>query len=362
MNSFTQTRRRTSRMTDPYARYALRDDRAPAGDLRRDEFEGEVNALWFTPQVDRKAMKALMKRTDAESLWNYGLWLALMAVTGVGGYLTWGTVWAAPWFLAYGILYSTSDHRAHELSHGTPFKTRWLNEALYHLNAFMTLHEGHYWRWSHTRHHTHTVIVGQDPEIAVPRPANRLNVLLDFFFLRSGPVQIAHICWHATGRLIEQGHHFIPDSERAKVVWSSRAYVLVFALTIGACVWAQSLLPAMYIVLPRFYGCFFAQLFNVTQHAGLAEDVHDHRLNTRTFVTNPVFQWLYCNMNFHIEHHTCPMVPWHRLPALHVAIRDQCPPVYPSVWAAWAEVWPALTVQARDARHQVNRPLPGVTA
>jgi fatty acid desaturase len=345
-------------MLDPYARYALRDDKAPTGDLRREEFAGEVNALWFTPQVDRKLMKALMKRTDAESLRNYGLWLALMVLTGVGGYLSWGTLWAVPCFMAYGVLYSTSDHRAHELSHGTPFKTRWLNESLYHLNAFMTLHEGYYWRWSHTRHHTHTTLVGKDPEIAVPRPANRLNVLLDFFYLRSGPVQIMNICRNASGRIIETGLHFIPESERGKVVMASRLYVLIFIATIVACAATQSILPAMYLVLPRFYGCFFAQLFNITQHAGLAEDVHDHRLNTRTFVTNPVFQWLYSNMNFHIEHHTSPMVPWHRLPELHAAIKDQCPPVYPSVWAAWAEVWPALRQQAHDVSYQVQRPLP----
>ncbi|MEY2894101.1 MAG: hypothetical protein RJA98_4009 [Pseudomonadota bacterium] len=344
--------------TDVYARYALRDDAAPQGDLRREEFENEVSAEWFTPKVDRKLLKSLMKRTDAESLWNYGLWLTLMVASGVGGYLTWGTWAAVPFFFVYGVLYATSDHRAHELSHGTPFKTRWLNEGLYHLNAFMGLHEGFFWRWSHTRHHTHTVIVGKDPEIAVPRPANRLNVLLDFFMLRSAPIQIVNICRNATGFIVPVGEHFIPESERGKVVWASRAYVLIFAAVIYACIHTQSILPAMYVVLPRLYGGFFAQLFNVTQHAGLAENVHDHRLNCRTFVGNRLFQWLYCNMNYHIEHHSFPMVPWHRLPELHAAIKDQCPPVYPSVWAAWAEVLPALAKQSRDASYQINRPLP----
>jgi fatty acid desaturase len=345
-------------MADVYARYALRDDSAPAGDLRREEFETEVSAQWFTPQVDRKLMKSLIKRTDAPALFNYGLWLALMAASGVGGYLTWGTWWAVPFFAVYGILYSTSDHRAHELSHGTPFKTRWLNEMFYHLNAFMTFHEGFYWRWSHTRHHTHTMILGKDPEIAVPRPANRLNVLLDFFFVKSGPIQILNICKNATGHLIEPAAHFIPESERYKVVWSSRIYVLVWLALIAACVASQSILPAMYLVLPRFYGCFIAQWLNVTQHAGMAEDVHDHRLNTRTVMTNPVFEWLYCNMNYHIEHHTFPMVPYHRLPQLHQMIKLQCPPVYPSSWVAWVELWAALKVQTTDISYQVNRPLP----
>ncbi|MEY4882731.1 MAG: hypothetical protein RIS34_585 [Pseudomonadota bacterium] len=345
-------------MSDVYARYALRDDKLPLGDLRREEFEGEVNAVWFTPRIDRKQLKALMKRSNGTAAFNYGLWLALMALSGWLGYLNWGSLAAVPCFLVYGILYSTSDHRAHELSHGTPFKTRWVNEAFYHLNAFMGLHEGFFWRWSHTRHHTHTIIVGKDPEIAVPRPPQRLHILLDFFFLRSGVIQIVNICQNATGRIVKAGEHFIPASDRSKVVWASRVYVLVFALVIAACWHFETILPAMYVVLPRFYGGVLAQLFNVTQHAGLAEDVYDHRQSCRTVRMNPVFQWLYCNMNFHMEHHIFPMVPYHRLAELHAAIRDQSPPVYSSVWAAWGEIWTALDKQTRDAAYFVSRPLP----
>ncbi len=347
---------------DPYARYTLRGEADTAGDLTRDSFEGRVSEEWFTPKIDRKLLKQLMKRSDAASLRNYGVWLALMVATGVAGYLTWGTLWAVLPFAAYGVLYSTSDHRAHELSHGTPFKTRWLNEALYHLTGFMTLHEGYYWRWSHSRHHTHTIIVGRDPEIAFPRPVRLRHAVLDLFFLRSGLGQIVNICRNATGHLTEAGEHFIPAQERSKAIWSSRAYVLIFGGVIGSCVYAGSILPAMFIVLPRFYGGFMAQIFNVTQHAGLAENVHDHRLNTRTFHTNALFRWLYCNMNYHIEHHIFPMVPYHALPALHDAVGSQCPAPYPSLWAAYREVLPALWRQSRDASYSVARRVPATQA
>jgi fatty acid desaturase len=347
-----------STSSSPFNRYALQGDTTTTGDLRREAFETEVSARWFTPQLDRKLMKQLMKRSDAESLWNYGLWVVLMVASGAAGFYTWGTWWALPCFLVYGVLYSTGDHRAHELSHGTPFKTRWLNEALYHVCGFMTLHEGHYWRWSHTRHHTHTIIVGKDPEIAFPRPVSRLHAALDFFNLHAGPIQIRNICMQALGRITPDGEHFIPETERGKVVNSARIFVLVFVAVIAVCWYFHSILPAMYIVLPRFYGGFLAQFFNITQHAGLAEDVYDHRLNTRTFTTNPVFQWLYSNMNYHIEHHMHPMVPWHQLPKLHEAIKNQCPPVYTSVWQAWAEVLPAINQQAKDPSFQVDRALP----
>lgn len=332
-----------------------------AGDitsLTNDRFEREVEAEWFSAGVDRKKMKQLMKREDSPSLRHFGIWLALLFSAGAGAVLTWGTWWCVPFFLVYGVMYSMSDPHAHELSHGTPFKTRWINEALYHLNAFMTLHEGYYWRWSHTRHHTDTLLVGRDPEIAVMAPPNVTNMLLDVFFLRSGIVQIGNVFRHALGRIMGDGDHFIPAVERPKVIWNSRLYVAIFLATVAACVAWQTVLPALLIVAPRFYGGFLAQLFNVTQHAGLREDFRDHRQNTRTFYANPVFRFLYMNMNYHIEHHMFPMVPWHRLPELHALIKDQCPPAYPSVWACYRDIIPALLKQLRDPAYYIRRPLP----
>lgn len=338
--------------------YALAGDAAGASSLMRDDFEGRVEAQWFSATVDRKRMKALMKRSDGPALVHFGLWIGLMVVSGAAAALTWGSWRCVPCFAVYGTLYAGADHRAHELSHGTPFRTRWINELFYHLAGFMTLHEGYYWRWSHTRHHTDTVIVGRDPEIAVPRPPSLLGVLADFFFLKSGAVQLANILRNATGRLNQTGRHFIPEDEVGKVVWSSRGYVAIFLATGAAC-WAMgSILPAMLVVLPRFYGGPLPQLFNITQHAGLAEDVHDHRLNTRTFLTNPVFRFLYVNMNYHIEHHMFPMVPYHALPQLHEMIKDQCPAPYPSVWACWREIVPALLRQKRDPAWCVERMAP----
>jgi fatty acid desaturase len=339
--------------------YSLKGSSDGAAEITDEVFEDRVEAEWFSCKVNRKELKQLMRRSDAISLRHFGLWLGLLLISGVAGYLTWGTLWAIPAFAVYGVLYAAADHRAHELSHGTPFKTRWLNEALYHLCAFMTLHEGYHWRWSHSRHHTHTITVGRDPEIAVPRPPDLLGIVLDLFDLKHGVKQIGSIFRNAIGNLTEEGRHFIPESERRKVVWSSRAYVAVMVGTVAWCVAIGSILPAMFIVLPRFYGGPLTQLFNLTQHAGLDEDVYDHRLNTRTVYMNPVFSFLYINMNYHIEHHMFPTVPFYVLPKLHEMIKDQCPPAYPSLLAAYREIIPALRHQRQDPSYFVQRQLPG---
>ncbi|MBX6322003.1 MAG: fatty acid desaturase, partial [Rhodospirillaceae bacterium] len=232
------------------------------------------------------------------------------------------------------------------------------NEVFYHLSSFMCLREAYLWRWSHARHHTHTIIVGRDPEIQVPRPANLAAVLLDFFYIVGGWGELKRIALHAAGVITQGPRDFMPPSEQRKMVWSSRVYMGIIG---GAILWsalAATPLPVLMIVLPRFYGGWLHQLCGLTQHAGLAENVRDHRLNTRTVYMNPVWRFLYMNMNYHLEHHMFPMVPFHALPRLHAAIRDQCPPPYRGLVAAYREIVPTLIRQARDPEHFVLRPLP----
>jgi fatty acid desaturase len=64
-------------------------------------------------------------------------------------------------------------------------------------------------------------------------------------------------------------------------------------------------------------------------------------------------------MNYHMEHHMFPMVPFHALPKLHAAIRNDCPEPYPSLWAAYREIVPTLLRQRKDPEYFVRRHLPG---
>ena len=250
--------------------YALVGEADNARSLDESCFEDEVEDQWFSATVPRRQMKSLMRRTNREAAIHFGIWGALLIGSGTGAVLTWGSWWTVPFLLVYGVMYSMSDHQAHETSHGTPFRTRWLNDVLYWLNGFMTLHEPYYWRWSHTRHHTDTLHVGRDPEIAVMSPADLARLFLDFFFIVSGWVQIRNICRHALGRIEGDGEHFIPEGERRKVIWNSRAFVAVFGATVVAAVVWQSWLPILLVVTPRFYGGFFPQFFNITQACGAA--------------------------------------------------------------------------------------------
>ena len=300
-----------------------------------------------------------MRRTDGSAIRDTLLWFALIIGSGAAAYWTWGTWWCVPAFFVYGTLYgSTSDSRWHECGHRTAFKTVWMNDAVYYIASFMVLREATAWRWSHARHHTDTIIVGRDLEIAVPRPPNIPALCLKLFALPSGLRELAKIARHCLGRLNAMEKDYIPAPEQHKVVWEARVYVAIYAATLTCAIVTQSILPLMFIGLPSFYGAWLMVVFGLTQHAGLAEDVLDHRLNCRTVYMNPVFRYLYWNMNYHVEHHMFPLVPYHALPALHETLKSDMPPAYRGLWDAYCEIIPTLLRQAKDPSYFVKRPLP----
>lgn len=337
-----------------------RDYSLTGPEAARAQERGLASAQWYACPVPRKEMKEMMRRKDGPAIRDTILWFAILGVSGaLGGYF-WGTWWAVPCFLVYGIIYGgSSDSRWHECGHGTAFRTDWMNRVLYNIACFMVLREPTVWRWSHTRHHTDTIIVGRDPEIASPRPPPVWALLLNVFTLINAWILAKKLVAHASGRLLPDEALYVPEMERQKVYRTARIWLAIYAAVVVTCVATGSFLPAMYIGLPSLYGAPVVLFFGLTQHAGLAEDVLDHRLNSRTVYMNPVFRFLYWNMNYHVEHHMFPMVPYHALPKLHAAVKADCPEPYPSTWAAYREIFGALGRQLREPGYFVRRQLPG---
>ena len=94
------------------------------------------------------------------------------------------------------------------------------------------------------------------------------------------------------------------------------------------------------------------------QHGGMAEDVLDHRLNSRTVLINPISRWIYWNMNYHVEHHMFPMVPYHALPALHDRIKDDLPQPDRSILQAYRKMIAAIRRQQVDPAYAIRPELP----
>jgi Na+-transporting NADH:ubiquinone oxidoreductase subunit F len=321
--------------------------------------KGLAEADWYQCPVPRETMRRLLERRDGPAIRDTLLWFALILGFGYATYVLWGTWWALLTYVPYAVLYaSTSDSRWHEAGHGTAFKTDWMNNTLYEIASFMVMREATVWRWSHTRHHSDTIIVGRDPEIAVPRPANVRSIVLSFFNLGAYPVYFKKILLHSAGRMTPDERTFIPETEFRKVYARARVYVAIYASVILLSIGTRSILPLLYVGLANVFGTWLMVIYGLTQHAGLAENVLDHRLNCRTVYMNPVHRYLYWNMNYHVEHHMYPLVPYHELPKLHLLVKDDCPEPYPSLLSAWREIVPTVLRQVRDPAHHVKRRLP----
>ena len=313
---------------------------------------------WYRPEIPRKELKSLMRRDNTRALIDFALWAACLALTGYVAYQSVGTYWVLPAFLLYGTIYSSCDARWHECAHGTPFRSHWINETFYFLCSLMNMKEGTYTRWSHTRHHTETIMTGLDPEIQVMRPADLRRVLLDFLWIPDAIQMFRVMFIHALGMPSKEARDFVPPSEWRKMFWWSRIYLLIYAGMIAWSLSIRSWLPVLFFPLGRLYGGWLHQIFSLTQHAGLAENVRDHRLNTRTVDLNPLFRFLYFNMNYHIEHHMFPMVPFHALPKLHERVEWCLPRTYSGLRDVFREIIPVLIRQSKDANYFVLRELP----
>jgi len=320
---------------------------------------GLAEADWYTSPVPREKMRELLIRRDGPAMRDTIIWFGVLFITAAIAITLWPTPWALLPLFVYGVVYaSSSDSRWHEAGHGTAFKTDWMNNVLYEIASFMVMRESTVWRWSHVRHHSDTIIVGRDPEIAVPRPTNLRKFIGNFFNLSVYPSYFKHLFIHATGKITPEEQTFIPETEYHKVVLRARICIAVYASVLVLAVLTHSLLPLLLIGLPNLYGAWMMPMWGYTQHAGLAENVLDHRLNCRTVYMNWLNRYLYWNMNYHLEHHMFPLVPYHNLPKLHELIKSDCPPPYNGIVNAYREIIPAVMRQRTDPGYYVKRALP----
>ena len=184
------------------------------------------------------------------------------------------------------------------------------------------------------------------------------------FFVPFGPLLWIHqsylkdtlLC--AFGKVIPAIDQCVPKEHHWKVFLSSRIHMLIWLAVI---VWSfaiNSWLPFLMICVPMFYGQTLFYLCGLTQHAGLKFDVKDHRINTRTVILNPVLSWLYVKLEYHIEHHMFPMVPWYNLPKLHEKLKSQMPPPSKGLIGAYKEIIPTIHRQAYDPSYTTPRDIP----
>ena len=339
--------------------YLIRDYSLRGVEAKKAKEMGLADAEWYQTPVARDKMRELLIRRNGPGIVNTLTWFAIIFGSGYLFVLWWGAWYAVFPYIIYSTLYaSTSDSRWHESGHGTVFKSDWMNNVLYEISSFMVFRQSSVWRWSHARHHSDTIIPGLDPEIAVPKPPQLRKIILDFFGMNGLISEVKKIISHSIGRIDPEVATYVPHEEYKTIFLKARLYVAIYATVIILSIVLGSLLPLMLIGLPTLLGSWLMPIYTLTQHSGLEENVLDHRLNSRTVYMNRVNRFLYMNMNYHIEHHMFPLVPYHNLPKLHELIKDDCPKPYSGLFEAYKELIPALLKQRKDPLYKIDRKLP----
>lgn len=272
--------------------------------------------------ITRAQLKQLAKRNNTAGLGFLAFHFALIATTGGLVYLTLGSWWMVPAIYLHGAVLATLFAPLHETSHGTAFRTVWLNEAVLWICGLIYIFPPRWFRYHHAFHHTYTQIRGRDSAMVLPQPIYMLQYIVYVSGVTVWRRNLSYLLNHALGRIDPAEHDYAPVDQHPLLIREARIMVAVYcgvaalALSLGS--WA----PVIYWLLPRFVGESYARWIRVAEHTGCDEG-SDPRANTRTTVTNPFVRTLWWNMPYHAEHHLSASVPFHALGRLHEQVHGR---------------------------------------
>jgi len=314
---------------------------------------------WYRSPLDSKTFKNLHEKNDLMG-WLQSLgYLGILCTTG-GLVLYSGGHWPI-WvtlllIFLHGMCFAFQINAVHELGHGTVFKTKALNAFFERVFAFLGWINCDVFNVSHARHHRYTLHAPDDLEVVLPQKV----IIKNFFqqgFINFGQAKsmISNVVRFARGKF--QGEWeltLFPEGSperNAPIKWARFILVgqgLIFVTSLYFHLW---LVPVVITFAPC-YGGWLHFLCNGTQHIGLQDDVSDFRLCCRTFTVNPVVQFLYWHMNFHIEHHMFAAVPCYKLGRLHRLIQHDLPPCPHGIIATWKEIAAIQKIQETNPGYE----------
>ena len=125
-------------------------------------------------------------------------------------------------------------------------------------------------------------------------------------------------------------------------------FLVGYATIIAIAVWTHSWFIIVALPVARVVGGWIVQLFINSQHMCMAEAIADHRYSTRSMACILPTRLLYWNMNYHVEHHLYPGVPFHALPAVNALVHEQLPTPTRGALAANLQILAVIRRQAKD--------------
>jgi fatty acid desaturase len=337
------------------------------------EVRKNLKIPWYRCPIEPAVLKEHTRRSNLKGFAQTLGHLLLIAFTGA---LVWlffvHRIWVAfaLSLFAFGTVYTFANLACHELSHGTVFKTRWLNSFFLRVFALMSWFNFHHYKISHTYHHLYTLYPRGDREVTLPKyPSLELPYLLQLFTFNllggwesNGLVpRIAGMVRLALFRRFDDEWSeaiFVgQDAALRKAVSWARFYLLFhLALIVVSVVFGLWMLPVL-ATFGAFIANWWRYFVGVPMHTGMRDNVPDFRLCVRTITLDPFSQLLYWRMNWHLEHHMYAAVPCYNLRKLYRTLASDMPKPR-SLAEAWREMRETWRKQQEDPGYQFSTPLP----
>lgn len=140
----------------------------------------------------------------------------------------------------------------------------------------------------------------------------------------------------------------MPREVRGRVCLELGAGFALHVLLVVGFGWRNYLL---FIAAPMMTGLYVASVLrSVTEHHDVTEG--SEWTNARSIVTSRLLEFLWSNVNYHLEHHLYPAVPYHALPKLRQALVSAYQDKHSNLENGYGRT--ALTL-LRDRRHFAPR-------
>ncbi|MBT3271850.1 MAG: hypothetical protein HN368_01750 [Spirochaetales bacterium] len=308
---------------------------------------------WKRPPIDRQVLKKCTKRSDVKGLFHA---LGVLAIIGASGafayymFLTQQWVWLAAALYLHGGLFAFTP-QTHELSHGTVFRSKWLNQLFKRIYGLVNWPgNSALYKMSHTNHHLYTVHSQSDGEVKLPMPEMPQQVLHQVF-------QIIDIRGLVTTLFDVIYFFFVPFLRNPRrTVWQRYVYSqakrrdqrdlfwtqltqALFHVAFGAVAIATGNWFLIVVVsLPAYYGGRWYHMWvHDTMHSGREPEADDFRRSCRTVRLDPFTSFMYWHMEWHAEHHAFAAIPCYNLRKFHKLTKEHWDPPQTLI-EAWREM------------------------
>ena len=350
------------------------------------KFHKDAKINWYRCHVDKPVMSELMQTSDAKGFRQVLLQLGLFATTGTLAYLAYRNIHAGNWWCSVPVLlvalfiHGTGGPflgyvAVHELCHKTPFRSKKWNEFFLKVYSFLSWSDYIWFRPSHVKHHQLTVHQAYDGEVVLPQ---RLSIKDWKFWLGLvawNPLNtwgmLKSFSQHATGRLVGitgitgDWYEFVIPETNAKLRREHRnwaRFVLLGHLTLAVIfVLTGHWFLIVVFTIGTQYCNWLGVLTGTPQHFGMAPNVDDFRLCCRTYTCSWLPAFYYWNMQYHVEHHMFPAVPFYNLPKLRKVIEHDLPPAPHGLRATWKHILEIHRQQRTDPNYAYIPSLPQST-